>query len=100
MKEATLRTKIGNVTLNLPIYRDKQTTQALAESVSEVVAEIEASADRIDTQAFALRAAYTFAYRLKELEEQNDADLRELLKALDGTASALQRIVEEYDNKD
>lgn len=96
MTEPTVRTKIANVTLNLPVYRDKQTTLALAEAVSDVVAEMEANADRIDSQAFALRAAFEFAVRLKDLETQNDADLRELLKALDGAASALQGIVETF----
>jgi len=96
VSDATVRTKIANVTLSLPVYRDKRSTLELAEEVSEVVAAMEASADRIDSQAFALRAAYAFACRLKELEDQNETDLRELLKVLDGTASALQRMVAEF----
>lgn len=99
MSGDVIRTKIANVSLNLPVYRDKKSTLELAEEVEAVVAGMEADAARIDSQAFALLAAYEFARRLKVLEDENDADLRELLKALDGVASTLQRLVAAYDEE-
>ena len=94
-----VRAKIANVTLDLPIYRDAASTLALAEEVGALVASMEAGAGRIDSQAFALRAAYEFARRLKSLEAENEADHRELVKALDGTASALTKLVETFDDE-
>jgi len=96
VSDAFIQTKIANVTLRLPVYRDEIQTVALAKEVERLVASMEAGADRIDSQAFALRAAYEFAKQLRELEDENAADLKELLKTLDGTATALQRLVATY----
>ena len=100
MSGDVVRTKIANVTLNLPIYRDKKTTLEIAESVGELVAQMETRAERIDSQAFALLAAYEFARRLKALEDDNEADTRDLLKALDGIAGALNRLVAEQPSEE
>lgn len=96
MSDRYLQTKIANVTLRLPIYRDQKHTEELAREVGRLVASMEADAERIDSQAFALRAAYEFAKQLRELEDENAADLKALLKALDGTATALQQLVATY----
>ena len=100
MSDEMIQAKIANVTLRLPVYRDKKTTLALAKEVGEVVASMEANADRIDSQAFALRAAFEFARRLKALEDKDADDEIALIKALDGTASALQRHADEYGDGD
>ncbi len=97
MKGETVQTKIANVTLRLPVFRDEKTTLELAEEVGRVVLAMEADAERFDTQAFALRAAFEFARRLKALELENAADLHELVKALDGMATGLHQLVEEFD---
>ena len=99
MSEDRVRAKIANVTLDLPVYRDTASTLVLAEEVGALVASMEEGAGRIDSQAFALRAAYEFAHRLKSLEAENEADQRELIKALDGAASALTKLVETYDEE-
>ncbi len=96
MSEETIQAKVANVTLRLPVYRDKKHTLELAEEVEALVASMEAEGGRIDSQAFALRAAYEFARRLKVLEDENAAEERALIKALDGTATALRRLAEEY----
>jgi cell division protein ZapA (FtsZ GTPase activity inhibitor) len=100
MSDKLIQVKVANVTLRLPVYRDKKHTLELAEEVGALVASMEAEGGRIDSQAFALLAAYEFARRLKALEEQNAADHRELIKTLDGTATALQRLAEEYGDGD
>ena len=96
MSDPYIQTKIANVTLRLPVYRDQKHTLELAKDVERLVASMEADADRIDSQAFALRAAYEFARQLRELEDENAADLKDLLKTLDSTATALQKLVATY----
>ena len=96
MSDPYIQTKIANVTLRVPVYRDQKHTLELAQEVGRLVASMESDADRIDSQAFALRAAYEFARQLRELEDENAADLKDLLKTLDSTATALQKLVATY----
>lgn len=93
--EEFVQARIAKVNLRLPIYRDRQTTLAIAEEVSARVAEMEEEAGRIDSQAFALQAAFAYAAELHAEKAERETDNRELLKVLDRIAGQLARMLEE-----
>jgi len=90
----SVEARIANVRLRLPVYRDKQTTLELAEEVSRLIDGMEEKAGRVDSQAFALQAAFAFAAELHAERAERDQDTRELLKALDAIATQLNRLIE------
>lgn len=94
MSDDFVQARVAKVNLRLPIYRDKQTTLAIAEAVTTRVAEMEAEAGRIDSQAFALQAAFAYAVELHAEKADREADTRELLKVLDRIAGQLARLLE------
>jgi cell division protein ZapA (FtsZ GTPase activity inhibitor) len=93
MSQPTHRTRIAGLTLDLPVHGDPEETERLAEEVTARVREIEAASTRIDTQAFALKAALSFAAELREAKAAHDADTAEILKALDAILTRLEDIV-------
>jgi cell division protein ZapA (FtsZ GTPase activity inhibitor) len=95
MSDESIQARVAKVNLRLPIYRDKQTTLAIAEEVTARVAAMEEQAGRIDSQAFALQAAFAYAAELHAEKAARDADNRDLLKVLDRIAGQLARLLEE-----
>lgn len=95
MNERYVETRIANVRLRLPVYRDKQTTLELAEAVTARIGEMEEKAGRVDSQAFALQAAFAYAVELHAERAERDGDTRELLKALDAIATQLNGLLEQ-----
>ena len=93
-RRATHRTKVAGVTLDLPIHLDPDTTEGLASQVTQRVREIEASSTRIDTQAFALTAAVTFAAELAQTKTDNDRSIAEVIKALSAILGKLDDLIE------
>lgn len=93
-----VQARVAKVNLRLPLYRDAATTLAIADEVTAKVAELEAEAGRIDSQAFALQAAYAFAVALHEEKAGREDDNKALLKALDRIAGQLRCMLEEEKN--
>ena len=93
---STLQVKIGKATLKVPLCVDEQTTLAVAQRISDRLQEIEEHAPRIDTQAFALQAAYEFAAEMHLLRKEQDQDAHDLIKALDAISSRLQELAKEF----
>ena len=94
-----LRVKIGNHTVDVPIYKDTESTKKLAFEIGEKLGEIEASSQRIDTQAFAIRTAYAYAAELEEAREAAKVDDRELVKALDAIMTRLRKLLDGIDSE-
>ncbi len=88
--------KIANVTLPVPVYIDEKTTRAVAQRVSERIKAVEESFGRVDTQGFALRAAYEFATELHALQLQSDTETQEVNTALSALATRLQELANEF----
>lgn len=91
-----IQVRIGGKTLKVPVYRDRRTTLRIVKRLNERLAEIEKESPRIDTQAFALEAALSFAAELDEAEESRDADSTELFNDLDVLSSTLDNLLNEY----
>jgi len=90
----TVHVQIANTTLHVPVLHDPKTTQALAARVHERILAIERQSNRIDTQAFAIQAALSFAHELEDLTEANRNDVRELMLSLDKIAETLRRLLD------
>jgi hypothetical protein len=93
---STLQVKIGKATLKVPLCVDEQTTLAIVQRISDRLQDIEEHAPRIDTQAFALQAAYEFASEIHLLRKEQDQDAHDLIKALDAISSRLQELAAEF----
>jgi len=96
MKPRTIPVKIANATVQVPVHIDEATTQALAEEVNARIQAIQEGSDRIDTQAFALRAAYELAANLHAENQRQERETKELLVALDAIASRLKQLAAEF----
>jgi len=84
---------IGRTKVRMPVIESREFTEAIARRVTERLAEMEEKAERVDTQGFALRAAFEFAAEAALLrEEQRDTE-RDLVRAIDGIADRIGRIV-------
>lgn len=96
MKSRTIPVKIANATVQVPEHIDEATTQALANEVSARLRAIQEGSDRIDTQAFALRAAYEFAVERHTENQRQERETKELLVALDAILSRLKQLAAEF----
>jgi cell division protein ZapA (FtsZ GTPase activity inhibitor) len=96
MKRPTLRKKIANSTLQVPIYGNEKRTDELIQQVNERVKQIEEESDRIDTQAFAILAALSFAAEVRELQEARAAEGENVLRNLRKLAESIRALTRDY----
>ena len=89
--------KIGNRTFSVPRYKDNDTTYHLAKLLQDRIKEIEANSPRIDTQAFAIEAAMSFANDLLETEETLEAETKEMMTSLADLSKDLQKICRQFE---
>ncbi len=89
--------RIGNRTFSVPRLKDDDTTYHIAKLLQNRIKEIEARADRIDTQAFAIEAAMSFAYELLESEETLEAETTEMMSELSKLSKKLNDICLEFE---
>ncbi|PCJ52627.1 MAG: hypothetical protein COA73_16125 [Candidatus Hydrogenedentota bacterium] len=88
--------KLGGRTLSVPLYRDMDTTIGIAKLVSKRLQEIEKTSPRIDTQAFALEAAMSFAIDAAESQTNSEEDGREMLLQMDTLSKEIAELIREY----
>jgi cell division protein ZapA (FtsZ GTPase activity inhibitor) len=91
MVEVTL----GRTRVSVPVRGDEATTHAIAQRVTEALDAIEADSPRIDTQRFALLAAFEFAAELHDVTARREGETRELVEALDRLHDALTALLAE-----
>ncbi len=89
--------KIGGRNFNVPILKDEDTTYYIAKLVQERIKEIEKRSQRIDTQAFAIEAAMTFAFAQLDAEEELEENTSELMKALASLSESIESITRDFD---
>ena len=83
----TITARIGGMPLNVPVCIDDATTQAVIDGVNQRLRDIEAASSRVNTQAFALQAAYAFAADLERAERRQSTDTEAIVEALDSLLS-------------
>lgn len=89
----TIQVRLGGVSLTVPLYQNEEDTQRLAKEINDRLKEIESKATRVDSQAFALRLAYSYALEIELLKKKVRVDQREIEKALDELLNRFKAIV-------
>lgn len=92
--------EIAGRRLTVPVFKDSLSTQRIAARVTAKIEQIEKKSRRIDTHAFALQAAYSFASLLAASKETTDGDEKELLVTLDEITQTLYKILDEFSPDD
>ena len=95
-KPLRITQEIANAKISVPLHKDANTSKKISEEVSERIREIEDETGRIDTQAYALRAAFEFAAKAHAQQEGHEKDIAEFIKALDAIQSRLREIGEAF----
>lgn len=96
MKHFTRPKKVAGVTLPVPIYGDEATTDELIRRVNERVKLIESGSDRIDTQAFALLAAVSFAEEARAERALRETQQADLVRSLRKVTEALRSLFRDF----
>ena len=96
MIEKDINARIAGKSIKVPIYRDRRTTLKLIQRLNSRIQEIEKNSDRIDTQAFALQAALSFAAELADIEAEQEAETTQVFNELDALTKTLDRLQREY----
>ncbi|MFP6597465.1 MAG: cell division protein ZapA [Candidatus Hydrogenedentota bacterium] len=92
-----IEVKIGGRTFSVPRLKDENTTYHIAKLLQERLKQIEAKSSRIDTQAFAIEAAMSFALDHLVAEETLDEETQEMMVALSELSKELQSICRDFD---
>lgn len=90
------KVRIGSIPLVLPIHIDLETTGILAQQVEDRLKRIEAESGTVDTQRFAVQAAYELAAELHDLEKRQEQDTRDLVKSLERIATQLRELEKRF----
>ena len=85
----TIKVQLGRFPLEVPVLDDPQTTLELVEQVNERLKEIENQGGRVDTTAYALKTALSFAADLRRSEQERAGETKDILVALDAISDAL-----------
>lgn len=104
MNDETIEAVVGGMRLRVPIIVDAETTQSIVDRVNERLKQIQSQSTRIDTYAFAVLAAVSFAGEAEELtrqreiehkqaDKERDQETRELLSALGDINKGLRNVL-------
>lgn len=93
MTDHTMEVQVGNLNLKIPIYMDENTTRLLVQRVNQRLREIERQSTKIDSHAFALQAALSFAAEAEDRKLDSDEDSRELMAQLDQMNESLEDLL-------
>ena len=70
MSSPTVDVQIGGLTVRVPMYASIEDTRAIVEAVNSRLGQLEAKSGKVNTQAFALQAAYEFAIESVQLRDE------------------------------
>ena len=104
MKQESMEVVVGRMRLKAPVWVDAETTQRVVNVVNARLDEIEKRSDRVDSHAFALIAAMSFAFEFEqaklaaeaEREQWNQTSKQEILEL----QAELSRLVDRLRDKD
>ena len=98
MSANMVEVRIGGLSIRVPAHGSKEETQALVDRVNSRLQELEAASTKVNTQAFALQAAYEFAResdRIRQEAADTQLDLLGALQDLTGRIEAFREQVVE-----
>lgn len=92
-QEGKVKVALRGVELSVPILKDEETTLRLVDAVNRRLRSIEAGARKVDTQKFALLAAYLFAMDAEETKLEAAEQEEQLLAKLDQLFTKVQEML-------
>ncbi|MDZ4861758.1 MAG: cell division protein ZapA [Candidatus Hydrogenedentes bacterium] len=98
MSISTVEVSLGGLTLRVPAYESTEKTQDIADEINSRLKLLETSSSKINTQAFALLAAYEYAKATRELRDEMASVQKRLAERVGGVTMRiddLTRIIEE-----
>lgn len=87
---------IAGARVRVPEYGSQAETKRLAAMVTNRIKEIERESGTVDSHAFALQAALSFAAELHDAQDQHKEDSKQILLALDAISTQLASLVEQF----
>jgi len=91
-----MQAEVAGKTIEVPVYGDRERTLDLVRRVTARFKAIESESDRIDTQAFALRTALSFAADLANAEAEHQAEQEDVFRRLEELGKRVDALVREY----
>ncbi|NLN92328.1 MAG: cell division protein ZapA [Candidatus Hydrogenedens sp.] len=90
------KVRIAGLDLMVPVHMNLETSEKLAQDISERILEIQTEGVGINTQRDALRVAYMLAVEAMEIQAEYNRDVQELIKALERLNSSLKELVDTF----
>lgn len=87
---------IGRTRVDVPLCDDPETSEDIAKAITDRLARIEEESTIVDTQKFAVIAAYELAMECYRLKQQHEEDTQDMVKALERLCRELRQLVERY----
>lgn len=88
--------ELGHARLLVPIVENEETTRKIAQRVTDRLKGIEGTSERLDTYAFALRAAFEFAAELHAVQEERGEDQRDMTRCLDRILTRITEMTRDF----
>lgn len=92
MNEVEIEVTIANITIPVPMYRDEETTHAIAREINQAFEQLYKKRGRFDTPVLALQTAFAYAAMARQKEAELDETEGELVEALDGVLEKLHEL--------
>jgi len=87
---------IARINMDVPVYKDRDTTEAIGREVEERIKKIEKETEVIDTQKNAVIAAFNCLVELRRQEEEHEEDIHELTRALERLTTQLKSLEKRF----
>ena len=97
MSPKNMEVRIAGMAVRVPVYKSEPETLALVERVNAKIREFEEASARVNTQMFALQAAYAFALEAAATEDEVVQREDELLERIAALAADVEKLRDEVD---
>ena len=90
------RLEIARIKIDVPVYKDVDTTRAIGREVEERIKKIEKKTEVIDTQKNAVIAAFDCMVEMHVLVEEHEEDIKELTIALERLTTQMRSLEKRF----
>ncbi len=94
--EHKCRLEVARIKIDVPIYKDLETTRAIGREVEERIKKIEKQTEVIDTQKNAVIAAFDCLVEMHQLTDEHEEDIRELTRALERLTTQMKSLEKRF----
>lgn len=91
MSTSSVEVRLGGLNIRVPMYSNHDSTAGLVEMVNAKLLQLEANSSKVNTQVFALQAAYEFARECAILRNDLADAEAQFIAALENLASRIDQ---------